>query len=260
MQTDGSRILPVQNRPSADAHEFYEAVIGVYLFGAEGLVMQDNKSISDEVNPVIDQTTLPLSTFGRIKKLFSKDFVTAAEVGSYIRTSVSCFFATLLQMVAVGIVYVVNKGELQDKGTSHNIEYSEFKFALLVVFFMIFIWAPMFFAKRETLQYRTANLCAILSFAIPSYVIAFLVKWSGGMTSSIYSTAFVSLYGISLFIPRDIEMKGVLFSVIFLLNIWIILTREGPNRANISILCLSLLAYIAGVVIKAQVDVLQEWH
>jgi hypothetical protein len=168
-----------------------------------------------------------------------------------------CLGASILQGVIVWISSLYAQEPALAPAWAFFSSNSLLLFSLFIAFIASWLATLRLYPKSGDIKkpYLIGTICNTVSFLIPTTVIAILVHLTGGLGSSLHSALFVSLFGLSLFVPRDRFMKFLLFFITLILGVIIVLKGPPNGRAHDwVVLFQSVLAYASGIVVKFFLD------
>jgi hypothetical protein len=179
-----------------------------------------------------------------IKLSFSATIATEDDAERFRDASGSCGAALVLILWLAGVVSNIARAADGDKAFVRFGDRSGY-WLLGAAIFLAAVVTPYYRTHTSIrLPYWLGTLCNTVAFSFLSMILFFLVLWSGGLSVSIFQSAYIASFGIAGFVPKDRVMKCLLIFIVSALSIILLfLAPPERQRRDIAIFVESTAAY-----------------
>lgn len=183
---------------------------------------------------------------------FSKDVVSDEDGRRFCDAGLWLLLAAFIMLIVILLTGSI--AEDQNVISALPKIYSHIKILIWVfIFSVVFSITPWILFHYNSLRYCLGTILNSLSFLTLSLIFCAFVRFTGGIGSSMYSTSFVSLFAISLYVPKDNVLKFILFFITLFLSLFLL----SDIRRDLVILILSLFSYVFSFSVKILLDSLK---
>jgi hypothetical protein len=142
-----------------------------------------------------------------------------------VQLGVAHFFVAIVVVGGIKVLQLFHT----DVVDTHKINYSVTIYNFLVSCVCYVTYFSYYFKGK--LRVRDGTLLCVTSFSSIAFFIACMVSWTGGVSSSIFTSCFVSLIGIALFMPEDYAIKIILTGVMCFMSIGLLCFNPSIKNA-----------------------------
>src|SRR5581483_6014449 len=184
-----------------------------------------------------------------LRSSFSHDLVSDEDGTRFSQASLMLLHAAWILFFASWLGGIVADSSDVERVLPLLQTYSKPLFFLALSFFVAAL-LPRFLYRIGRLHYRTGTISHSMAFALLTISIGALVSKTGGLGSSIFGAMFLSLFGISLIVPKSKALRLILFLFIFIVGgviVYLSFPNEKKFHHDLAILLLALIANFAAL-------------
>lgn len=122
------------------------------------------------------------------------------------------------------------------------------------IVFLVLCFLPF----MKSLRYNLNTACNLISYIYICFILFWLVHGTKNLGSSIFGCLLVSLFGISIIVPKEMAIKIMMFLITLLFCVLSIWRDSGMSWKHDSVLLfLSFIAYSYSILIKFFIDTMK---